>query len=164
MSVQAFDASEIRRMGVSFETEEETVLFLSVLSEELQRRIDRTGILPEVFDPLPADDPDDDMLLCDPEMSRTELSAVTERCRAALRREIMQYRGQIAGCLPGLPDELLQTEIEALELSIRSFNCLKRAGINTLADILAHGELSDIRNIGRRGVDEVEEKLRSLGL
>lgn len=56
--------------------------------------------------------------------------------------------------------------IEDLDLSLRSYNCLKRANINTVGDILSKdaGELSKIRNFGKKSYSEVEAKLNEMGL
>ncbi|PTW91199.1 DNA-directed RNA polymerase subunit alpha [Microbacteriaceae bacterium MWH-Ta3] len=62
--------------------------------------------------------------------------------------------------------EGLGTRIEELDLTVRSFNCLKREGINTLAELVAMNEhqLMNIRNFGQKSVDEVKDKLVELGL
>lgn len=59
----------------------------------------------------------------------------------------------------------LEMTIEELELSVRAFNCLKRAGINTLEDLIEFGEenVVKVRNLGKKSLDEVIEKLHSLG-
>ena len=56
--------------------------------------------------------------------------------------------------------------IEDLELSVRSFNCLKRAGISTVEDItnMTEPEMMKVRNLGKKSLDEVTAKLHSLGL
>ena len=56
--------------------------------------------------------------------------------------------------------------IEDLELSVRSFNCLKRAGISTVEDITnkTEAEMMKVRNLGKKSLDEVTYKLHSLGL
>lgn len=56
--------------------------------------------------------------------------------------------------------------IDELELSVRSYNCLKRAGINTVGDLRAKtlDELSKVRNMGRKSIDEILAKLESLGI
>ena len=53
--------------------------------------------------------------------------------------------------------------IEELELSVRAFNCLKRAGINTIADLLDKtlDDLGKVRNLGKKSIDEIEEKLNN---
>ncbi|MDI6894003.1 MAG: DNA-directed RNA polymerase subunit alpha [Bacillota bacterium] len=63
-------------------------------------------------------------------------------------------------------DRLLTLPIEELELSVRSYNCLKRAGINTVAELVdkTGEEMIKVRNLGRKSLDEVREKLASLGL
>jgi DNA-directed RNA polymerase subunit alpha len=56
--------------------------------------------------------------------------------------------------------------IEELDLSVRSYNCLKRAGINTVQE-LAHKTEEDmmkVRNLGRKSLEEVKHKLEELGL
>jgi hypothetical protein len=60
----------------------------------------------------------------------------------------------------------LDTPIEELDLSVRTFNVLKRAGIDTVGKVAAssEGELFDLRNMGRRNVDEIREKLQELRL
>jgi DNA-directed RNA polymerase subunit alpha len=56
--------------------------------------------------------------------------------------------------------------VEKLELTVRSLNCLKREGINTVGDLLNYSveELMDIRNFGEKSVDEVREKIEAMGL
>ena len=56
--------------------------------------------------------------------------------------------------------------IEELNLSVRSYNCLKREGINTVGDVVlkSESELMDIRNFGQKSIDEVKAKLEELGL
>lgn len=62
--------------------------------------------------------------------------------------------------------EQLQMPIEALELTVRSYNCLKRESIDTVGALisLTEADLADIRNFGSKSVDEVKEKLQSMGL
>jgi len=60
----------------------------------------------------------------------------------------------------------LRMTIEELDLSVRSFNCLKRAGINTVEDLINKSEedMMKVRNLGRKSLDEVIGKIASLGL
>ena len=62
-------------------------------------------------------------------------------------------------------EKLLEMTIEELDLSVRSFNCLKRAGINTVNDLIekSEEEMMKVRNLGKKSFDEVKEKLNSLG-
>ncbi len=62
-------------------------------------------------------------------------------------------------------EKVLETTIEELELSVRSFNCLKRAGITTVEDLISKSEedMMRVRNLGRKSLDEVIGKLASLG-
>lgn len=65
----------------------------------------------------------------------------------------------------GLPD-ILGRSIDEMELSVRSFNCLKRAGIHTVEDLTKKSEedMLKVRNLGRKSLDEVIQKLQSYGL
>ncbi|MGN0458058.1 MAG: DNA-directed RNA polymerase subunit alpha [Eubacterium sp.] len=62
-------------------------------------------------------------------------------------------------------EKALEMTIEELDLSVRSFNCLKRAGINTVEDLIGKSEddMMKVRNLGRKSLDEVVGKLASLG-
>jgi DNA-directed RNA polymerase subunit alpha len=61
---------------------------------------------------------------------------------------------------------VLSMTIEELDFSVRSFNCLKRAGINTVEDLISKTEddMMKVRNLGRKSLEEVINKLESLGL
>ena len=62
-------------------------------------------------------------------------------------------------------EKVLEMAIEDLELSVRSFNCLKRAGISTVEDLAnkTESDMMEVRNLGKKSLDEVTNKLRSLG-
>ena len=62
-------------------------------------------------------------------------------------------------------EKILEMTIEELDLSVRSFNCLKRAGINTVEDLInkSEEEMMKVRNLGKKSFDEVKEKLQYLG-
>ncbi len=63
-------------------------------------------------------------------------------------------------------EKVLEMTIEELDLSVRSFNCLKRAGINTVEDLInkTEDDMMKVRNLGRKSLDEVVAKLESLDL
>ena len=63
-------------------------------------------------------------------------------------------------------DKVLEMTIEELDLSVRSFNCLKRANINTVEDLISktEDEMIKVRNLGRKSLEEVEHKLALMGL
>ncbi len=63
-------------------------------------------------------------------------------------------------------DKLLEMPVEDLELSMRAFNCLKRAGINTVGELIqkTEREISKVRNMGKKSLAEVKGKLAELGL
>ena len=63
-------------------------------------------------------------------------------------------------------DRILERTIEELDVSVRSYNCLKRAGINTVYDLTekSEAEMMKVRNLGRKSLEEVKIKLADLGL
>lgn len=63
-------------------------------------------------------------------------------------------------------DKILDMSIEELDLSVRSYNCLKRASINTVGELIMKTEedMMKVRNLGKKSLEEVDEKLASLGL
>ena len=62
--------------------------------------------------------------------------------------------------------KVLEMTIEELDLSVRAFNCLKRAGINTVAELVQRNQedMMKVRNLGKKSLEEVEQKLVALGL
>ena len=65
----------------------------------------------------------------------------------------------------GKKEKVLEMSIEELDLSVRSYNCLKRAGINTVEDLACktEEEMMKVRNLGRKSLEEVIWKMASLG-
>ena len=78
----------------------------------------------------------------------------------AKNTEILVEKGEPAR------DKILEMTIEELDLSVRSYNCLKRAGINTVEDLInkTEEEMMKVRNLGRKSLEEVVQKLEALGL
>lgn len=67
---------------------------------------------------------------------------------------------------PDGKEKIYDRAIEELDLSVRSYNCLKRAGINTVAELVERDEeeMMKVRNLGRKSLEEVQLKLAVLGL
>lgn len=65
-----------------------------------------------------------------------------------------------------IKEKVLEMTIEELDMSVRSFNCLKRAGIDTVEDLTNRTEedMIKVRNLGKKSLEEVIQKLQSLGL
>ncbi len=63
-------------------------------------------------------------------------------------------------------EKKLEMTIEELDLSVRSYNCLKRAGINTVQELAdkSEADMMRVRNLGRKSLEEVKNKLADLGL
>ena len=78
----------------------------------------------------------------------------------AKKAEIMVEREET------IKEKVLEMTIEELDMSVRSFNCLKRAGIDTVEDLTnkTEEEMIKVRNLGKKSLEEVIQKLHSLGL
>jgi DNA-directed RNA polymerase subunit alpha len=79
---------------------------------------------------------------------------------AAMQAEVMIEKENDA------QEKVLEMNIDELELSVRSYNCLKRAGINTVAELInkTPDDMMKVRNLGRKSLEEVLAKLKELGL
>ncbi len=88
------------------------------------------------------------------------LSLFTGLTGAGEHLEIMVEKGD------GERDRLREMTIEELDLSVRSYNCLKRAGINTVAELVekTDEEMIKVRNLGKKSLEEVKQKLEAIGL
>ncbi len=80
--------------------------------------------------------------------------------------ETISANSTVVEKVPSNPDTKLSMTIDELDLSVRSFNCLKRANINTVADLISKtGEdMMKVRNMGKKSLDEVQKKLEMMGL
>ena len=84
--------------------------------------------------------------------------------------EELDFPPQSGNVAPTPPENdeqrILNTTIEDLDLSVRSFNCLKRAGISVVGDLVARSEedMMKVRNLGRKSLEEVKKKLEEYGL
>ncbi len=83
---------------------------------------------------------------------------------------LSENTGEVTGVLvdkpTGAKEKVLELSIEELDLSVRSYNCLKRAGINSVDDLVNKTEedMMKVRNLGRKSLEEVLNKLAELGL
>jgi len=80
--------------------------------------------------------------------------------------DTMGNRSMVIEKVEAQRDKVLEMTIEELDLSVRSFNCLKRANINTVEDLISktQEEMIKVRNLGRKSLEEVEHKLAMMGL
>ncbi|MBO7739467.1 MAG: DNA-directed RNA polymerase subunit alpha [Oscillospiraceae bacterium] len=80
--------------------------------------------------------------------------------------EAMGSKSTVVDKVENTRDKVLDMTIEELDLSVRSFNCLKRANINTVADLISktEDEMIKVRNLGRKSLEEVIHKLTMMGL
>jgi DNA-directed RNA polymerase subunit alpha len=118
---------------------------------------------------------DRDRLILDVETNGSITAREALASAGATLSELVNLFGELAES-PGLTvgpaatDQALTGDlaltIEELNLSVRSYNCLKREGINTVGELVqkSEAELMDIRNFGQKSIEEVKEKLDELGL
>ncbi len=165
------DREELSTNGFAFETQEEADLFAEVIREELEIRIG------EAITRKVGEEKAKEFDLCSPEKAREWLDKncpehrdIVREKRDELAREMEKYKSRIPGLVQsGDNEETLKTgkqanerddtPIEQLDLSVRSYNCLKRAGLCTIGDVMAYGDLSKIRNLGRKCVEEIKAKI-----
>ena len=90
-----------------------------------------------------------------------------EKARQYAESKIEEHKEMAEKAGAELPDDKLETDIADLELSVRSYNCLRRAGLNTIGDIvnLEDGQrrMTRVRNLGRKSLEEVYAILRERG-
>ncbi len=88
------------------------------------------------------------------------LSIFIDLSESAKSAEVMIEKPDPAGT------QILEMSIDELELSVRSYNCLKRAGINTVQELInkTPEDMMKVRNLGRKSLEEVQSKIKELGL
>ena len=93
-------------------------------------------------------------ILCDHFTLFTDLSQTIGSDSAVVEKKVTQR------------DKILEMTIEELDLSVRAFNCLKRASINTVGELVQKNQddMMKVRNLGKKSLEEVEQKLQALGL
>lgn len=110
-------------------------------------------------------------LMCVPEAKLREAQGEAEHYKA--QAEYLQAElDKIRNITPEQRTEaekkgtILETSIDKLDLSVRSYNCCKRAGINTLGDLCGktYTEMLKVRNLGKRSLQEIEDKMNEYGL
>ena len=152
---------ELTDNGLKFETTKEAELFAEIIREELEVRI------ADAITKYVAQEKIREFDLC---KTQEECTAWLERnCpeyfrivsdkQEEMNREIMEFRDRIPGVIVTTPANKQDITIEEMELSVRSYNCLKRAGLRTVSDICAYGDLKGIRNLSPRCIEEIKKKL-----
>lgn len=155
---------ELTRLGFAFELPEETELFAKLIQEELEVRVglavgqELTDAQLLEFNRCQA--PDESALWL--EENCPDYREITREVQAQLEEELLEYRARIPGAVPVPPLELRTVAIEDLGLSAHSYNCLKRAGLNTVGDIVDHGHLSRIPQLKQRNVERINARLWEL--
>jgi len=96
----------------------------------------------------------------------TNGSITPEECMALASRILIEHLNIIAEKKVDTITKTLETPIEEIEFSVRAYNCLKRAGIHTMQDLIdkRETEVTKIRNLGKKSLKEVIEKVNEMGL
>ena len=155
---------ELSDNGLAFETAEEASLFASIILKELEvrigkaiaERVGRKGT--EEFEKCNTDAEAAKWL----EQNCPDHHEIVKAKQDELDREILKYRDRIPGIVGNVSSKFRDITIEEMNLSIRSYNCLNHAGIHTVADLIEFGDLSKIRNLGRKSEEEVKKRLWEL--
>ena len=109
--------------------------------------------------------------IADAEVPRRVNKEISERLEWAKERMMEREAQELALALNGEPDpdpKVIQAEnitVEEMELSVRSYNCLKRGGIDTMADLIERkkSDMYTVRNLGRKSLEEIEQKMKENG-
>ena len=109
--------------------------------------------------------------IADAEVPRRVNKEISERLEWAKERMMEREAQELALALNGEPDpdpKVIQAEnitVEEMELSVRSYNCLKRGGIDTMADLIERkkSDMYTVRNLGRKSLEEIEQKMKEYG-
>ena len=157
MNKYEFDQKELERHGIRFETVEEGKLFSDIVRKELEVSVGR-----DLSKNVDQEDLDDFEQCETQEESEAWLNKYCPNFRDIVKSrqqemacQIMEFRDSIEGVIFEVDQNVMSMTVEELDMSARSTNCLKRAGIHTVRDILEFGPLSRIRNLGERCKKEV---------
>ena len=155
MKIKTFTSRDFCSMGFIFKTDEETNAFAQFIHKELKVRVCKVllgSVTPEQLREFMGsnDASEEEMWL---EKNYPVYQGILIEKQIELEHEIEKYRYWIPGAI---------LTLEALDLSIRSYNCLKRARLDTVDKIKAFNEIDDlskIRGLYWRNVEEIKEKL-----
>jgi DNA-directed RNA polymerase alpha subunit len=158
------DSKELRTHGLIFETEEEARLFSEVIKSELEVRIGMAiadGIDEqrlEEFSECRTDEESQEWL----ELNRPDYRDIVASISAKFACELFWYRDRIPGLTIQIDPKIENTSLEDLDLSVRSYNYLKRENLTTVGAILAYGDLRGIRNLGNKCINEINVRISEL--
>lgn len=162
INVHYLNGGDFARLGFTFETPGETELFANVIREELEARVDQ-AVGRDLTDAQVKEfafclDPGESAFWLEKHCPDYREIVLAEQAR--LEDELLEFRAMIPGAIAVPPPELSGVAVEDLGLSVRSLNCLKQAGLNTVGKIASNGGLSQIPNIRQRS--EISVKLWEL--
>lgn len=157
MLTSKFDAKQLLNLGIDFVDSMDKELFLKMLNDEFEVRVGQS-----ISKDVPIAKLEEmDCLLPDEARSWFDENGIdpnkyVSREKRGMKSELLRYRDHIVGIKK---DELLRKlgyKTQDLELSVRSQNLLMKAGLYSVGEIVAYGDLSTIRNMSARSVQEIE--------
>ena len=159
-----FDAQQLHDLGIEFAETKDTDEFLKILNDELDAKI--CNKLKEIF---PGEQQKERIILKDTVLKasvdesndeKTEtIKKIIKNAKCSLKSELIEHRKDINGINKTDESIRMGLKVEELDLSVRGFNALKRAGIYTVGEIVSYGDLSTIRFMSPHCIEEINYKL-----
>ena len=157
------DTVGLKQLGIAFETEEEAEAFAEIIREELEVRVGKTiseGLSEALLDEF-------DSITTEEESTRwledncPDYRKIVQRETVKIKTELLRYRMRIDGLCDNYEMRVNSIPIEDLRLTPhgRSYNCSKRAGIDTVGELRKVSDWSQIKNLTSFCVREIKEKL-----
>ena len=164
MNFYRLDSRELSLPGLFFETEREAELFADIIREELEVRVgeaisEKVGAQTiEEFDQCLTEKDKHKRL----EQNYPDYCEIVVNVQYELEWEIVAWREAIPGAVNNGRAPVCNITVGDMGLSVRSYNALKRAGLMTVGDMLTCGDLSNIRGLGQKNIEEIKSRLREI--
>ncbi|MBR3629336.1 MAG: hypothetical protein IKN55_02550 [Oscillospiraceae bacterium] len=152
-----FTQMDLWMLGIFFPSEEEETMFLEVLNEDFEIRMGyRISARLECETQRELSDSEFEAYIESWVMlNQTEARDLINDCMEEVRQDVLKYRAEIPGILTELPEHLRSLPLDDMNLTVRSYHCLKGAGINTLGEVFDCEDLTAIPYIRKRNVEEI---------
>lgn len=164
MDFNKLDSHELSLLGLYFETDWEADLFAAIIREELEVRV---GVAISKTVGSPKIEEFDQCLTAEEHCQWLEQNCpdykeivINEKCE--LEWEIIAWRDKIPGLVDYGCAVVCNITVEDMNLSVRSYNALKRDGLMTVGDILTCGDLSNVWGLGQINIEEIKSRLREI--
>lgn len=163
----------LAELGIVFSQKETAVKFAEMMQAKFEIGVGKEisdGLTKEKIDELEKLLEDDGAVSEWLEINKPDYSDIIDKCLIDLQYELIKNRTRIKGVLDIPEYDIREVEIDDLDLSLRCFNCLRRASCNTIEDTFRKSDLNKIRNLSKKCVTEymqavicfMEERVRSI--